>query len=305
MGLSDKGPILDGHRQKSLQKRRPLLGQRLCDARNGEQSGRWLGVAHNIGDALTFWILDDQSKQVLARSVLRPYQDNVRVKWDPAFITAPIKHTAQNGGDIMPPKESSILNTVMDKYDEMEADPEPDPTIDPSIQSTTLPQPILRNNDTHHDLDIHNLVIPKDETVFEHRKTKLCLDNVPVPMNGELPTFNRTGKLMYSDVNYSKDIAPPTFKWNQDGVKPKRSKNFKTPQRSTKSSHGQKASDKEVAGPGPPRRSERIKSNKARTTWKPTKIVKAMLTATLGIMLLPTSIYAEPAVPMKELDKHQ
>jgi hypothetical protein len=31
-----------------------------------ERSGRWLGVVHIIGDALTFWVLDDQSKQVLA-----------------------------------------------------------------------------------------------------------------------------------------------------------------------------------------------------------------------------------------------
>ena len=44
-----------------------------------------------------------------------------------------------------------------------------------------------------------------------------------------------------------------------------------------------------------------VKTNTARTTWKPTKIVKAMLTATLGIMLLPTSIYAEPAIPLREI----
>ena len=35
-----------------------------------ERSARWVGVAHGIGDALTFWILDDQSKQVLSRSVV-------------------------------------------------------------------------------------------------------------------------------------------------------------------------------------------------------------------------------------------
>ena len=41
-----------------------------------ERSGRWVGVAHNIGDALTFWILDDQNKQLLARSVVRPFCHN-------------------------------------------------------------------------------------------------------------------------------------------------------------------------------------------------------------------------------------
>ena len=55
-------------------------------------------MAHNIGDALTFWVLDDQSKQVYARSVIRPLQHNIRVKWDPAFSSASTKTTAQNGG---------------------------------------------------------------------------------------------------------------------------------------------------------------------------------------------------------------
>ena len=27
-----------------------------------ERSARWVGIAHGLGDALTFWILDDQSK---------------------------------------------------------------------------------------------------------------------------------------------------------------------------------------------------------------------------------------------------
>jgi hypothetical protein len=31
-----------------------------------ERSGRWVGTAHGIGDLLTFWILDDQSKHILA-----------------------------------------------------------------------------------------------------------------------------------------------------------------------------------------------------------------------------------------------
>ena len=62
-----------------------------------ERSGRWLGVAHNIGDALTFWVLDDQSKQVLAQSVIRPLKYNDRVKWDPAFETVSSRSTAQNG----------------------------------------------------------------------------------------------------------------------------------------------------------------------------------------------------------------
>ena len=57
-----------------------------------ERSGTWLGVAHGIGDLLTFWILDDQSKHILARSVVRPFSRNLRVKWDPAIADNPIKY---------------------------------------------------------------------------------------------------------------------------------------------------------------------------------------------------------------------
>lgn len=45
-----------------------------------ERSGRWMGIAHGIGDILTFWILNDQSKHILAQSVVRPFTMNLRVK---------------------------------------------------------------------------------------------------------------------------------------------------------------------------------------------------------------------------------
>ena len=54
-----------------------------------EKSARWVGVAHSIGDALTFWIIDDQSKQLLARSVVHPFEENKRVKWDPSLVDIP------------------------------------------------------------------------------------------------------------------------------------------------------------------------------------------------------------------------
>lgn len=53
-----------------------------------ERSARWIGVAHGIGDALTFWVLDDQAKQILARSVFEPNKHNLRVKWDPQLEQA-------------------------------------------------------------------------------------------------------------------------------------------------------------------------------------------------------------------------
>jgi hypothetical protein len=91
-----------------------------------ERSGRWMGVSENIGDFLTFWVLDDQSKQLLARSVVRPNNNNLRVKWDPSLAQQPGRETAQHGGDIMPPAEErkEKLSNLEDKYDKQEPEPE-------------------------------------------------------------------------------------------------------------------------------------------------------------------------------------
>ena len=40
-----------------------------------EKSGRWMGVAHNVGDALTYQILMDHTKKVIYHSAIRP-RDN-------------------------------------------------------------------------------------------------------------------------------------------------------------------------------------------------------------------------------------
>jgi hypothetical protein len=93
-----------------------------------ERSGYWCGIAENVGDALTFKVYDDQTGIVLARSVVRPYKNNLRVTWDPKFSTRPLKVTAKSGGDVMPPKEKrdNLLATdsLMDEYDRQEAEPE-------------------------------------------------------------------------------------------------------------------------------------------------------------------------------------
>ena len=48
-----------------------------------EKPVRYLGVAHNVGDVLTFLVYDEASRFVLARSVLRPAENYTRVTWDP------------------------------------------------------------------------------------------------------------------------------------------------------------------------------------------------------------------------------
>ena len=51
-----------------------------------ERSGYFVGFAPNVGDALTFKVLDDQTKQVVCVSVVRPFNNNKRVSWDPAAV---------------------------------------------------------------------------------------------------------------------------------------------------------------------------------------------------------------------------
>ena len=62
-----------------------------------ERTGRWVGVTDNVGDMLTYWILDEQSKQLLAQSVVCPLHSNHCVKFDPS-LNKHLKRTASNGG---------------------------------------------------------------------------------------------------------------------------------------------------------------------------------------------------------------
>jgi len=39
---------------------------------NKQKPGRWLGVADNVGDVMTYYVIDVQSKKILVRSVVRP-----------------------------------------------------------------------------------------------------------------------------------------------------------------------------------------------------------------------------------------
>ena len=53
-----------------------------------ERPGYMLGFTKNVVDELTFKILDDQFKQVVSVSVVRPYKDNKYVQFDPSIKQA-------------------------------------------------------------------------------------------------------------------------------------------------------------------------------------------------------------------------
>ena len=76
----------------------------------------------------------------------------------------------------------------MDKYDEMEEEPKPHKELQSCQEKVPTKESILKNTEVTQALDTTNLVIPKDEKMFEDRKTKLALDNVSVPIDHTLPT---------------------------------------------------------------------------------------------------------------------
>ena len=91
-------PDISAYLQFSFYERVLYLDPEVSWPTTKERSGRWIVVATNVGDHLTYYILDDQSKQILARSVVRPYTYNFRVKWDPSLSPYPSKRTACHGG---------------------------------------------------------------------------------------------------------------------------------------------------------------------------------------------------------------
>ena len=54
-----------------------------------EKSGRWVGVAETKGDLMTYFVLDDETRQVLTRSGVRPKSEQ-----DPTLRTFP--HSGEN-----------------------------------------------------------------------------------------------------------------------------------------------------------------------------------------------------------------
>ena len=82
-----------------------------------------MGVTENIGDQPTYWILDEQSKQLVARSVVHPLNNNRRVKWDPALSgktssSTDKDHTFTDGGKMpyVPAEEDTYSGASKLRY---------------------------------------------------------------------------------------------------------------------------------------------------------------------------------------------
>jgi Reverse transcriptase (RNA-dependent DNA polymerase) len=70
-----------------------------------ESTGRWLGVAHSMGDALTYYILTDDTHRIITRSVVRPFDErtnNGRLRFHEYEKDGPAFDTPTNRGDPTP-----------------------------------------------------------------------------------------------------------------------------------------------------------------------------------------------------------
>ena len=92
--------------------------------RNKELPGRFVGVAENTGDALTFYILTDHTNQIIARSVVRPVSD------DPMTVNQRVQHEIEPKSE---PKTTQCPN-------------EP-PTIDSLNETLKQAAPIIQPTD--------------------------------------------------------------------------------------------------------------------------------------------------------------
>ncbi len=141
-----------------------------------ERSGRWLGVAHNIGDPLTFWILDDQSKQVIARSVVRPYTGNKRVHWDKEL-------------DYLEPESTG-------QGEDTDEDATSLPTDEDLKVAVSSPVPSVRNLELP-TLDTTKPMVKLETDDSYDGKSKLRYSNLPININPDISRHTKSAMEPY------------------------------------------------------------------------------------------------------------
>ena len=159
-----------------------------------ERPGRWLGVAHNVGDALTFYILDDQSKQVFARSVVRPFNKNKRIIWDPDFNVSNM--VAQQGGDTETPTVSDAASDA----NEPKEPPVPDAISDVNNPSGQQNIPSRGTDLTFDPQDGKKVKVHEQDTY--KGDSILRFANHKIPMNKDIPYVPRRKKERMCDTKY-------------------------------------------------------------------------------------------------------
>ena len=171
-----------------------------------ERSGYWVGVADNVGDSLTYWIYDDQMKRLVARSVVRPYRQNLRVKWDPQFQNGPTRDTARQQGGLVeedmfpdPSKRDALLQNLEDEYDKLEPDPKAHSFDDTSESQMTKGKRRKEPKEPALRVTMKPLQHPSDEG-FD------LSDGIAVPVSKEPPDSSSKLQLWHKPLKIDKDI---------------------------------------------------------------------------------------------------
>ena len=136
-------------------------------------------------------------------------------------------------------------------------------------------------------MDTSQLYVPKEQL---ESNNKLILDNDPVTLDDTIPTYSRTGKKAYREVQYKDEYTPQEF-ISPESVKKKvtfsdQKSDFKNDITKVQ------PIPKVQVNQSQPKKSERL-----RTKWKPTKIAQVMF-ATMNALLVSICVYAEPVKPL-------
>ena len=255
--LRGETPDISAYLQYTFYQRVLYLDHEGSFPESKERSGRWLGVCDNTGDSLTFHILDEQSKQILSRSVVRPYYDNLHVTWDTRLaVYNNEKRTANNAGEVMPSKEKrdKLLNELMDEYDQDEEEPN---GIE-RIAKAEISNSILKKEEVGTEL-ADDLMVSRDE--IKENGMHLYFDWKPLPLRKDNEVLKWEGKKSYHDLRNDYTYKPST---SQQYVKPSNSK---------------VTFEKELKTPHPSRYKDKLRSYKRKA-----KKALALLTMSMGSM---------------------
>jgi len=188
-----------------------------------ERPGYFVGCSPNVGDDLTFRIYDDQTKQVVNVSVVRPYTSNKRVKWDAKTITTSIRpklkqpvetwHPTPPDDDIMDQHDYDELNITNNKTPVINHDAaaDPDQFFEPPVERIQKFDSVLEVPDIC-------LIPPAIDKMLELHPAQdddylgeslLRFSPLPMKMHPDLKKPTRIKRIPSSTVEYEKEIHPP------------------------------------------------------------------------------------------------
>jgi hypothetical protein len=105
-----------------------LFYEEHCFSDSRERSGHFVGISENVGDALTFLILTDDSHEVLSRSDVRPFFDNINPNLCTASQAAP---TVSFPGSLPSPVDGEDEKLILESISTCDAN-SPAPVFDPA-----------------------------------------------------------------------------------------------------------------------------------------------------------------------------